>query len=207
MKKKVFVIFMIVAVCGVGLFLFFTKNNYKIAEFGNTNIKSVDGIKEYILNLDSYEAIIEVEVSSNKNQNKYIAKQSYKAPNMAKQEVIEPQSVKGLITTYDGNNLKVENTKLNLSKLYENYPYVAENNLWLSDFINDYKTVENKEVKEEENTVIMSVKVQKETKKEITKTLYIDKNTLKPTKLTIENENKKMLVYIQYNEIKINSSR
>ncbi|MBO5478330.1 MAG: hypothetical protein J6A04_01200 [Clostridia bacterium] len=207
MKRKIFIITLIILVLCVGLFCFFTKNNYKTVEFGNTNIKSAEGIKEYILNLDSYEANIEIEANSNKTQNKYTAKQTYKAPNLARQEIIEPQSVKGLITSYDGNNLKIENTKLNLSKLYENYPYVADNNLWLSDFINDYKNSKTNNLKEEENIVIMQVKIQKEAKKEITKTLYIDKNTLKPTKLTIEDEHKKMLVYIQYNEIKINSSR
>lgn len=207
MKRKIFIIALVILVLCVGVFCFFTKNNYKTLEFGNTSIKSAEGIKEYILNLDSYEANIEIKISSNKNQNRYIVKQIYKAPNLARQEVLEPQSVKGLITIYDGSSLKIENTQLNFSKLYENYPYIAENILWLSDFINDYKNNEITTLKEEENTVIMQVNLQKESKKEIIKTLYIDKKTLKPTKLTIEDENKKMLVYIQYNEIKINSSR
>lgn len=207
MKRRIFIITIIALILSAGLFYFFRKNNYKTLEFGNTSIKSAENIKDYILNLDSYEADIEIEINSNKNQNKYTAKQSYKAPNLARQEILEPQSVKGLITTYDGNNLKIENTRLNLSKLYENYPYIAENSLWLSDFISDYKSNENAILKQEENTVIMQVKLQNEDKKEIIKSLYIDKKTSKPTKLTIEDENRKMLVYIQYNEIKINGSR
>lgn len=38
------------------------------------------------------------------------------------------------------------------------------------------------------------------------KKLYIDKKTLKPIKMEIEDINKKVLVYILYNEIKINST-
>jgi outer membrane lipoprotein-sorting protein len=37
------------------------------------------------------------------------------------------------------------------------------------------------------------------------KTLYIDKNTGKPTKMEIKDIAQKVLVYILYNEIKINN--
>ena len=205
MKKKFFLIILI-SIIILNIFYFFIKNNYKTTEFGNTTIKSAEDIKEYILNLESYEAEISIEVNSNKNQNQYKMKQLYKAPNLGRCEVIEPQSIKGVITTYDGNNLKIENTAINLSKIYENYPYVAENSLWLSDFINKYKNSPNATFKEEENQIIMQTSLQDKLGS-IVQTLYIDIKTKKPTKLTIEDMNKKMLVYILYNEIKINSSR
>ncbi len=207
MKQKIFIVIVIILIIGVGLFCFFTKNNYKTVKFGNTSIKSAEDIKEYILNLSSYEAEIEVEVHSNKNQNQYKMKQSYQSPNLAVQEVIEPVALEGLKTSYDGANLKIENTKFNLSKIYENYPYVAENHLWLSSFIECYKKDKNAILKEE-NEIIMQTKVSAQKDKSgIVQTLYIDKNTLKPTKLTIEDRNQKMLVYILYKEITINSSR
>lgn len=207
MKQKIFIVIVIILIISVGLFCFFTKNNYKTVKFGNTSIKSAEDIKEYILNLTSYEAEIEVEVHSNKNQNQYKMKQNYQAPNLAVQEVIEPVALEGIKTTYDGTNLRIENTKLNLSKLYENYPYVAENYLWLSSFIECYKKDENAILKEK-NEIIMQAKASaQDDKNGIIQTLYIDKNTLKPTKLTIEDRNQKMLVYILYKEITINSSR
>jgi outer membrane lipoprotein-sorting protein len=202
-KKIIFIITIIFIIIGITIY-FFSKNNYKTTEFGNTTIKSAEDIKEYILNLESYEAQISVEVSGNKNKNQYKMKQVYKAPNLGRLEILEPQSVKGVVTTYDGNNLKIENTKLNLSKIYENYPYVAENALWLSDFINQYKNNPNATFKEEENQIIMQIEIKD---KSIIQNLYIDTKTKKPTKLTLEDMNKKMLVYILYNEIKINSSR
>ena len=209
MKRKIFMIIGVIVATSIVIFYFFTKNNYKTLEFGNNSIKSAENIKEYILNLESYEAKIEVEVYSNKNQNQYQIKQTYKSPNLAKQEVIQPHSLEGVVTTYDGNNLKIENTKLNLSKIYENYPYITENSLWLSGFIQNYKEDEkNAILKEEENQIVMQIKTQNKLGKNDTiQTLYIDKNTIKPTKLTIEDMNQKMLVYILYNEIKINSSR
>lgn len=202
-KKTLWISAIIFIIIGISIY-FFSKNNYKTIEFGNTTTKSAEDIKEYILNLESYEAQISVEVSSNKNQNQYKMKQIYKAPNLGRLEILEPQSIKGVVTTYDGNNLKIENTTLNLSKIYENYPYVAENALWLSDFINKYKNNPNATFKEEENQIIMQTEIKE---KSIIQTLYIDIRTKKPTKLTLEDMNKKMLVYILYNEIKINSSR
>lgn len=202
-KKIIFIIAIIFIIIGITIY-FFSKNNYKTTEFGNTTIKSAEDIKEYILNLESYNAQISVEISSNKNQNQYKMRQIYKAPSLGRLEILEPQAAKGVITTYDGNNLKIENTELNLSKIYENYPYVTENVLWLSDFINNYKNNPNATIKEEENEIIMQTELQS---KSIIQKLYINPKTKKPTKLIVEDMNKKMLVYILYNEIKINSSR
>lgn len=72
------------------------KFGYKSIFFGNNTIKS-DNID--ILNIRSYEAKITVEVNSNKNTNKYILNQKYIEPNIFKQEVIEPSSIKGLTIT------------------------------------------------------------------------------------------------------------
>jgi len=201
-NKKIICIIAVLILITITIY-FFSKNNYKTTEFGNTNIKSAEDIKEYILNLESYEAQISIEINSNKNQNQYKIKQIYKAPNLVRSEVLEPQSIRGVVTTYDGNNLKIENTKLNLSKIYENYPYVTENHLWLSDLINRYKNNPNATFEEKENQIIMKTNIQDN----VLQTLYIDTKTKKPIKLTLEDMNQKMLVYILYNEIKINSSR
>ncbi len=112
MRKKIIAITVMCIFLCIGVFCFFTKNNYKTVEFGNTNIKSVQDIKEYILNISSYEANISVEVISNKNSNKYKMTQKYVAPNIFRQEVLEPENIKGLVTTYDGENLKIENTRI-----------------------------------------------------------------------------------------------
>lgn len=116
MKKKIITIIAICVLLGIGIVYFFTKNNYKTVEFGNTNIKSIQDIKEYILNINSYEANISVEIISNKNSNKYKMTQKYVAPNIFKQEILEPENIKGLITKYDGKNLKIENTRIKLRK-------------------------------------------------------------------------------------------
>ena len=187
-------------------FIFFLKNDDKNLKFGNT--KSIKDIEEYILNISSYEAEVTVIVNSNKNQNKYVLKQSYKSPNISNQIVIEPENIAGLETTYDGVNLKIFNSKLNLTKLYENYKNLTDNYLCLETFIKDYKkSAENNfnKLYEENNEIVFECKTQTENMYKQNKQLYVDKITGKPTKMLIQDINENTIVYILYNEITINT--
>ena len=155
-------------------------------------------IIDYILNISSYETEIQVEVDSNKNTNKYRIKQEYKNQNESSQEIIEPNNISGIKITKKDNQLKIENTNLNLSSIYENYEYLSDNNLDLSSFIKDYKENAKSTWEEEKNQIIMQV--EKDGKEE---KLFVDRTTKKPIKLEINDRNKKTMVYISYNEINI----
>ncbi len=75
----------------------------------------------------------------------------------------------------------------------------------LYNFIEDYKKDQDAKCIEEGEQLILETKTQDNNKYNVYKKLYIDAKTGKPTKMEIEEMNKKMLVYILYNEIKINS--
>lgn len=132
MKNKKVIIFVSVLTIIAIIVFFFVKNNYKKINIGNniTN-KSIEQIEEYILNISSYKARIEVEVISNKNENKYILMQKYVSPNISRQEVIEPSNIKGIETIYNGTSLTINNSGLGLSSIYENYQYMVDNCLWI----------------------------------------------------------------------------
>lgn len=177
---------------------------YNLLKNGNTRIsKSEEDIIDDILNIQEYDAKIEIEVETNKNKNKYIVKQNLKRGNISKQEVIEPSNIKGLITEYDGNNLKIINGNLDLSTTFENYTYVVDNNLWLDSFANDYKKNSNSKCRQKDDEIIMEVKDENGNKYNTFKKLYIDKTTGKPTKMIVQDINQKTLIYILYNEIEI----
>ena len=55
------IVIVIIIIISVLVCYFFNKNNYKTVEFGNNSIKSAENIKEYILNISSYEASISLE--------------------------------------------------------------------------------------------------------------------------------------------------
>lgn len=202
MKKKYYLILLfIIFIISVG-FIFY-KNSIKNLKIGNN--KNSQEIVDYILNISSYEAKIEVEVKSNKNTNKYILKQQYISPDVATQEVLEPSNISGIKIIKKGNDLKLENTSLNLSNIFENYEYLADNALDLSCFIEDYKESQNSNYEEKDNKIIMNVQTKNENKYRQSKKLYIDKSTGNPLKMEITDTNQNITVYILYDEVKINS--
>ena len=201
MKKTKLVKIVLLIFIIIFFLIFFLKNNYKNIKVGNNSIEEVE---EYILNISSYEAKLELIVKSNKNTNRYIILQTYNKPDKTKQVVLEPENITGLEIEYDGQNLILRNTKLNIEKVYENYKYLTDNFFTLETFIAEYEQLKNNKTNlyEESENIIMEVEVNKN-KYVYKKTLYIDKNSLEPTKLMIQDINEENIVYILYNEIGI----
>ena len=183
------------------IIIFLVKNN-NIEKIGNTTYK-IKNLKSYILNMNSYEAVADVTITSNKTTNKYKLKQKEINGKEFYQEVLEPEIISGSIFRYNNNNLILENAKLNISKIYENYQYISSNQLSLISFINDYKSSEDVSYSENETEVTMEVSTKNENKYIAKKTLRIEKNTGNPISLEVRDNTQNLLVYILYNEIKI----
>ena len=98
--------------------------------------------------------------------------------------------------------MKIENSNLNLKKIYNNYPYIESNILWLNSFIEEYRNSEQRNITEKNEEIVMQIK-RKNDKKIAIEELILDKKTLKPTKLSIMDNSKNVIVYILYNEIEI----
>ncbi len=203
-KKKIFIIIILLIILIISTFLIFFNNkgakNYKIG-----NNSSSQEIVDYILNINSYKAIVEIEINSNKNTNKYKIKQQYSRDGENIQEVIEPSNITGVKIIKDGNNLKIENTNLNLSTVFEKYDYIADNALDLESFIENYKNDSQAKYDEENEQIIMKTADKSNEKNIKNKTLYIEKNTGKPMKMEIKDANKNSSIYIIYNEVNVNS--
>lgn len=180
----------------------FFRKSVKNNNIGNN--KNSQEIVDYILNLSSYETQITVTVTSNKNTNKYIIKQNFQDSNKNIQEVIEPSNIAGVKIENDGTNLKVENTRLNVSKILENYSCLGDNCLDLSTFLKDYKENNKSYFEENDKEIIMNTVSNIENIYMQEKTLHIDKVTAKPTQMVIKDNKQKTTIYILYNEVKIN---
>ena len=202
MKKKYWIILCIIIVVAIIFFIFY-KNGVKDMKIGNN--KTSQEIVDYILNISSYEVQVTVNVTSNKNSNKYILKQSYQSPNMSKQEVIEPSNISGVKIESDGTNLKLENSQLNLTTILENYNYLGDNCLDLYSFIENYKQSDKSQYEENEEEIIMKTSSKIENIYIQNKILHIDKKTHNPTKMEIKDNKQKTTIYILYNEVKVNS--
>lgn len=203
--KKTIIIFIIVLILILGVILI--KNNYKNSKNGNNiSNKSADEIENLILNIGSYEANANITIKSNKNQNTYVVKQKYnKEGNLYRQEILEPSGIAGTLIQYDGKDLTIKNTNLNVKKIYENYSYIESNILSLASFIEDYKQSESKEIKEENGIVTLQVKLSNNNKYTMEKMLYINKNENKIEKMEIKDTTQNVRIYILYNEIEFNN--
>ena len=182
------------------------------------------GIKEIekkILNINSYRAEIDVTIKSNKNENKYKLYQEVK-DGKETQKVIEPESLRGMEIIYENGNLQIKNTQIDATKIYRNYPYITNNELFLNDFINNFNKSNNKEIKRENNEIMFKLKNGKMYNKEqiltVKKSNYINKdnehlsnninknnsnNNIKMT-MQILDSNSNIRIYIIYNNIEFN---
>ena len=202
MNKWIKILIIVVAICSILLILKnFIKTNYKKEESGNN--KNIKEIEEYILNINSYKAKIKVTVKSNKNVNFYEFEQEVKFPQTATQIATSPESLEGVKIAYKDGILEITNTQFNLSKIYKDYPYVSDNIMFLTSFLEGYKTAEDKEIIEENDKIVMSYKKEKN-KYTNKQKLYINKSTLKPENLQIYDINNDCRVDIVYNEIEFN---
>lgn len=200
MKRILIVGIFIIAV--IGVFTFFLKKDYKTQNLGNTiSNKSKEQIKEYILNMNSYEAEAKITIKSNKNETTYLAKQEVNEE-YCSQEILEPKEIRGIKIQYEKGQLKIENSKLNITKIYENYPYIQQNVLFLTAFIKQFNQTTHKNETENEKEIILEIK-NSENKYRMNQKLYIDKSTAKPIKLEVQDTTQNIIVYILYNEIRI----
>lgn len=197
--KKIIIIS--AAVIFVLLFSFYAYK--KIKNGNNESNKSAEEIQEYILNLNSYTANIEVTVNSNKNKNKYLINQEYKKGSYSRQTILKPENIEGIEIEYNNNTLTIKDSKLNISKVYNNYPYIADNVLWIDSFIEGYKNNKNAKCYEKNNEIIME-QTEENNKYLKTRKLYLEKGTGRPKKMEITGSNNELTIYISYNEISIN---
>ena len=201
-NKIIFIVILVILIIFISIIIKENnKNKAKIFKVGNNS--SSQEIVNNILNISSYESEIDVEVKSNKNSNKYKIKQIYKGPNENSQEVIEPTNIAGVKIIKDGNNLKVENSNLSISKIIENYKDLTQNSLDLNSFIEDYKNDSDSKFKEEKNEILMETTLTKKNQYNKFETLYISKENGKPTRLEIKDSNQNIIIYITYNRIEI----
>lgn len=199
-NKKIFLVGISLLIIIIIIILNFSKNNRaKSLKIGNNT--SSQEIVDYILNIKSYETVVDVETKSNKNENKYVIKQKYNGENENSQEILEPANIQGVKIIRSGKTLKLENTNLKLTSIFENYDYLSQNCLDLNSFIEEYKNDINSKWEEENGQIIMKTNLSKDMKKE----LYISKENGKPVKMNIEDTSKKTAIYILYREVNVNS--
>lgn len=195
-NKKVFIF---VLICIIIFSIFY----YIFCILGNNKNRNQNEIVDNILKkLENYEADVTVSVMANKNETIYNMKQIYNK-NESKTIINSPENIKGMVIENTNNTLKITNPIINMEKVYEDYDFILNNDLFLNVFINDYKN-NSSEIHEQDNELILSIKLNNKTSTYIKyKELYLNKETKLPLKLEMKDDSQKTKICIIYNDIKI----
>lgn len=189
MKKKYIILFFVII-----LLIIFAICYYNTSNFGNNiSVNNENKVVDYILNINDYEAEIEVTVESNKTTNIYELKQCVSGDSSSL-EVLSKGKIGGLKIEFKDKTLKVQNTELKLDKIYENYEPLVDNLLFLNTFIKCFKESDSTTYMEGNFIVFEIPRVAK---------LYVDMKDSKPTKLEIKDNTKKTNICINYISIEI----
>ena len=120
MKNKKVILISLIFLIGIVIALF-SIFYYKNQRNGDNSInKSEEEIINEILNMKSYKAKLDIKIETNKNKTQYVVEQEV-SDEKAFQKIIEPQNIAGVITEYDGTNLKISNNRLELETTFQNY--------------------------------------------------------------------------------------
>lgn len=196
MKSKK-IMFIFVLICITVFFIFY----YIFSILGNNKSRNQNEIVDDILNnIKKYEANISVTVNSNKNESYYTMRQEVEENN-SKLIINAPENIKDMTIEINNNVLKITNTRINMEKIYNDYEFVLNNNLFLDTFIEDYKKNDSK-VYEQNDEIILETKLNNNTYVKF-KELHLDKITGVPKELIIKDNTKRTCVSIIYNDIKI----
>ena len=201
MNKNQLIISIIIISIAICMSLKIIYENYN-KKSNSVNNKDMQEIEKSLLNIKRYKAKIDVTITSNKNENKYKIVQEVKS-DYEKQVIKEPEDIADTEIIYSNGNLQIKNSKINNSKIYNNYPSVSSNTLFLTDFLKCYRGSENRKIEKNEECIIMSFKNDNRYSK--AEKLIVDKNNLQPKRLEIMDENNQRKVYILYDEIEINN--
>ena len=203
MKKIKKVFFILIIIILIIFFMFFLFKIKKKKKKNGNNMNSQE-IVDKILDLTSYTAKVKVQVNSNKNTNKYVLFQKFNSQEGSMQEVIEPENIAGVKIIKNNNNLSIENSNLDLKTIFENYNGLESNSLDLINFINEYKENNELDFEEKGEEIILKTKARKESKYLENKKLYIDKKSIMPKKMIIQDNNQNETIIIEYIEIELN---
>ena len=137
-----FVIVIIGVISIVFLLTFILKKGSGDYKFGKSGNNRNSEIEKVIFHISSYKAEADVTVKSNKNTNRYKLLQEV-SENREYQKVIEPEVINGTEFLFENGVLKITNSKINAEKIYENYPNLTNNFLFLTDFLREFQKVKN----------------------------------------------------------------
>ncbi len=206
MTKKLFLkLVMVVVSCSVFLA---GCGKFGVGGENGKNLSSMEKIQKELLEMKSYSCNADVEQISNKGSNKYETNQFYKTTGQYRIEMLGPESVKGIVTVFDGNTVTQFNPRTE-GKISLNVPETKDRvELFLGSFVKNYLhsedvTVETSKM-ENSNCTVLEAKIEGNHPYMATEKLWIDNETIKPLKLVIYDPDGVERIIVTYKKIDYN---
>jgi outer membrane lipoprotein-sorting protein len=156
-----------------------------------------------ISKMKSYSCIAEINVVGNKNPKEYVMQHNYTKPDNFKIKIISPDDLKGKIIMYDKEKIVIKNP--NVDDYIELPNKVKDNQyLFIGDFIKNLFQNEELNMSLKGDYLILETTIQNSSKYFNKQVLYVDKESIKPTKLEIHDDEGKARFTVTYKNFKYN---
>ncbi len=171
-------------------------------------LSDMERIQKQLLTMENYACISTVEHISDNNTKTYEMKQYYKKTGEYRLEMIEPESVKGIITVYDGKTISQYNPRIKGEIKKDIEPSIYVDEMFLGAFVKNYFKSEDTVVTtskfDASKCTILETTIPGEHKYLSTEKLWVDNETLIPKQLIIYDVDGKERVKVTYGEFKYN---
>lgn len=176
---------------------------------GGEVMSDMERIQKQFLEMNNYACIATVEHISKRGTKSYETKQYYKKTGEYRLEMLAPENIKGIITTYNGKticqyNPNVENK---IRKDLESSEYVDE--MFLGAFIKNYLKSEETSIAvskfDKSKCTVLEAVIPGEHKYLSTEKLWIDNETLLPKQLVIYDKDGDERIRVTYGEFQWNA--
>jgi len=175
--------------------------------FGVTKLKKGESTKEEVyqeffnkvISISSYECLADVEVIGNKTPTKYKFKHKFNSSNTYIIETILPQELAGNTVEYVGDKIIIKNPKMNDTLELPNEGEMSKN-LFIGDFINNFKDSNDLVVEMDEDFLILKTNIKSSSEYFDTQILFVDKKTKTPHKMLILDKKQKERFIVKYSK-------
>lgn len=195
MKKLSLILIVLITAFGIFKFI-------NITQKPQTKEEMYNSFSEKVNNISSYECIADVLVIGNKSPSNYKFKHTYKSPSTYKIETLEPEELKGNIVEYVDSKINLKSITGDEVEL-PNQGEISKN-LFLGDFINNYKEAKNLEISEDEENIILEIKINNKSEYFETQILYVNKKQLIPQKMIILDNKEQKRFEVSYSNFRFN---
>jgi outer membrane lipoprotein-sorting protein len=156
-----------------------------------------------ISRMKSYSCIAEINVVGNKNPKEYTMKHNYTKPDTYKIEIVSPENLKGKIIKYNKEKILVKNPNV------DDYIELPNNDmdnqyLFIGDFMKNLSKNEELNIAFKGDYLVLETTIQSSSKYFNKQVLYVDKESVKPSKLEIHDNEGKARFTVTYKNFEYN---